>query len=231
MPLTKKIINFSRKNKCSHIPSALSMATYINFLFENKLVEPFKDKIVLGKPFGSQAYYIIWKELGYLNDIENLSIGVKHKEIPFVEYSEETMGNALGVAAGISIANPDKKVWVNLTDATLQMGSALEAIQYIGQNKLKNIFLTVDNNNCQVTGNTVDIIDINPVIEMAKMYNWHVVKIDGHDEQCMQRELMSIDNDDKPVLVNFLTKKGYGVSYMEANPIYWHYKLIQDHEI
>ena len=226
MTLTEKIIDFSCKNKCSHIPSALSMAMYVNFLFKNKVVEPFKDKIVLGKPFGSQAYYIVWKQLGYLNDIENLSIGVKHNEIPFVDYSEETMGNALGVAAGISIANPNKKVWVNLTDATLQMGSALEAIQYIGQNKLKNIFLTVDNNNCQVTGNTADIIDVNPVIEMAKMYNWHVIKIDGHDENVMQNQLMSINNTDKPILVNFLTKKGYGVSYMEADPIKWHYKLI-----
>ena len=34
----------------------------------------------------------------------------------------------------------EKLVWVNLTDATLQMGPTLEAIQFIGQNCLKNVF-------------------------------------------------------------------------------------------
>lgn len=220
------LVDFSRKNGCSHIPSALSMLTYINFLFKHRIIQPFRDRIVLGKPFGSQAYYVVWKELGYLDDIENLSVGVKHYEIPFVDYSEETMGNALGVSIGIALAHPDKRVWVNLSDATLQMGSTLEAIQYIGQNKLKNIFLTVDNNNCQVTGHTSEVIDVMPVIKMAEIYGWNVVTVDGHDETQMEKELTSIENFNGPILINFLTQKGYGVDYMQEDPIKWHYKLI-----
>jgi transketolase len=231
MSLINSLIDFSRKNGCSHIPSALSMLTYVDFLFRNKIIQPFRDRIVLGKPFGSQAYYIVWKELGYLDNIENLSIGVKHNEIAFVDYSEETMGNALGVSIGMAIAHPEKRVWVNLTDATLQMGSTLEAIQYIGQNKLNNIFLTVDNNDCQVTGHTCDVIDINPVIEMAKMYGWAVIDINGHDEEQMHQKLSSIQNYNRPMLINFLTQKGYGVDYMQKDPIKWHYKLLQDDEI
>lgn len=231
MTLINNVVDFSRKNGCSHIPSALSMLSYVDFLFRNGIIRPFRDKIVLGKPFGSQAYYVVWKKLGYLDNIENLSIGVKHSEIPFVDYSEETMGNALGVASGISIAHPDKRIWVNLSDATLQMGSTLEAIQYIGQNKLKNIFLTVDNNDCQVTGHTRNIININPVIEMAKMYDWVVIDVNGHDKQQMHQKLLSIENFNSPIFINFLTQKGYGVDYMEEDPIKWHYKLLYDDEI
>jgi transketolase len=231
MTLVDTLVDFSHKNGCSHIPSALSMLTYVNFLFKHRIIQPFRDRIVLGKPFGSQAYYIVWKELGYLDNIENLSVGVKHYEIPFVDYSEETMGNALGVSIGIALAHPDKRVWVNLSDATLQMGSTLEAIQYIGQNKLKNIFLTVDNNNCQVTGHTSDVIDITPVIKMTEIYGWRVVTVNGHDETQMKKELTSIENFDGPILINFLTQKGYGVDYMQKDPIKWHYKLLQDHEI
>ena len=231
MSLIDKLLQFSKQNGCSHIPSALSMLTYVNFLFENKIIQPFRDRIVLGKPFGSQAYYIVWKTLGYLEHIDSLSVGVKHNEIPFVDYSEETMGNALGVAIGIALANPNQSVWVNLSDSSLQMGSTLEALQYIGQYKLKNIFLTIDNNNCQVTGHTCDIIDVNPVIEMTKMYGWVVIDIKGHDVEQMKCKLSSIENFNSPILINFLTQKGHGVGCMQEDPIKWHYKLLQDDEI
>ena len=33
----------------------------------------------------------------------------------------------------------ERRVWVNLSDAALQMGNILESIQYIGQHNIKNI--------------------------------------------------------------------------------------------
>jgi len=225
--LLDEIVKYSYENKLTHIPSALSMATYVEFLFENKVVIPYRDKIVLGKPFGSQTYYLLWKKMGLLKNIENLSVGVKHKEIDFVDYGEETMGNALGVGTGIALASKNNKVWVNITDATLQMGSTLEAIQYVGHNNVSNILLTVDNNNCQVTDITSKILDTKPVFEMAKLYGWEVIDCDGHNKE--QMKTIKYYNK-KPTLINFITKKGFNVDYMEADPIKWHYKTI-DNEI
>ncbi len=224
--ITNEIVNYSRDQRLTHIPSALSMSTYVEFLFENKIIVPYRDKIVLGKPFGSQTYYLLWKKMGLLKDIDNLSVGVKHNEIDFVDYGEETMGNALGVGAGIAISNKNKKVWVNISDATLQMGSTLEAIQYIGHNCIKNIFLTVDNNNYQVTGNTNNVLSVEPVIKLFQDYNWHVITVDGHCKNTISKNLSSLDKIKKPILINFITKKGNGVKYMEDNPIEWHYKTI-----
>ena len=173
------LLDFSYENQLSHIPSALSMVDYIDVIFSHGYITP-SDKIVIGKPFGAQAYYLVWRELGFLNDIERLSVGVKHEEIPFVDFSEETMGNALGVAAGIAMTTKDR-VWVNISDAALQMGNTLEALQFIGHNKIKNIVVTVDYNNVQVTGNVNDILSVTPVAQMCRQYSWWVQEVDGHN--------------------------------------------------
>ena len=210
----KTLLTYSYNNQLSHIPSALSMYGYIKELFNKKLVTP-DDHIVIGKPFGAQAYYLVWRELGYLKDIESLSVGVKHDEIDFVDYSEETIGNALGVGAGIAMAS-DKLVWINITDATLQMGNTLEAIQFIGQKQLKNIALTIDYNNSQVVGKTSDIIDVGPIIQMFKAYNWHV-EYDLNNFRVTSRPRVYIMN----------TTKGDGVPSMIKDTKLWHYKKIE----
>ena len=210
-----RLLKYSFDNNLSHIPSALSMYGYIKELFNNRLVTP-NDHIVIGKPFGAQAYYLVWKELGYLDNIEELSVGVKHDEIDFVDYSEETIGNALGVGAGIAMAS-DKMVWINITDATLQMGNTLEAIQFIGQMQLKNIALTIDYNNSQVLGSTSDIIDVDPVIQMFKAYNWHV-----------EHDLSNFGMTVRPRVYVLKTTKGDGIPVMEDNIKEWHYKVLNE---
>ena len=167
----------------------------------------------------------MWQDLGYITDIDNLSIGVKHNEIDFVDYSEETMGNALGVATGIAMAHPETKVWVNLTDATLQMGSTLEAIQYIGHNNLKNIIMTVDYNNCQVTGKTSEVLSVSPVVDFMSNNKWDVIECPGHCST-MIRDLFPVDSK-FPSAVIFKTVKGFGVDYMESDPIKWHYRPME----
>ena len=225
MNIINRLVQYSYKHKLTHVPSALSMLTYIDTIFTNKLIVPYRDRIILGKPFGSQAYYLTWRGLGYIDDIEALSVGVKHSEIDFVDYGEETMGNALGVATGIAIANPDQTVWVNITDATLQMGSTLEAIQYIGHNNIKNVIMTIDNNDCQVTGRTSNVISTTPVIDFIYNNRWSVTECPGHNPQAILDMYPTITLNPRAIIYN--TTKGYGVPYMEQDPITWHYKHIE----
>lgn len=223
--MIEKLLRFSYENKLTHVPSALSMLTYVETIFNNKLIVPYRDRIVLGKPFGSQTYYLVWQNLGYIENITDLSVGVKHSEIDFVDYGEETMGNALGVAAGIAMANPHQRVWVNLTDATLQMGSTLEAIQYIGHNNLKNIVMTIDYNNCQVTGNTSEVLSVDPVIDFISNNKWDVSQCNGHCELLIRDYFPGLSM--FPTAVIYKTIKGFGVDYMERDPIKWHYRPIE----
>ena len=225
--MQKELLEYSYKQQLTHIPSALSMLDYVDFLFTEGHVTP-DDFIVIGKPFGSQAYYLIWRKLGYLDNIENLSVGVKHDEISFVDYGEETMGNALGVAAGIALTT-NKRVWVNITDATLQMGNTLEAIQFIGHKQIKNILVTVDYNDKQVTGSTSNVLSVDPVIDMFRNYGWNTKIVNGHDK----KELSKVTNNFKEHQPNVLvckTNKGHGVKQFLKEPKKWHYKKIQSLE-
>jgi transketolase len=213
-----ELLRYSFKHNLGHIPSALSMFNYVEKLFVNGLVKK-DDKIILGKPFGAQTYYVIWKHLGWIKDIDSLSVAVKHDEIPFVDFSEETIGDSLGIATGIAMTT-DKLVWVNLTDATLQMGATLEAIQFIGHNKIKNILVTIDYNNAQVTGNTNDIINVDPVIGFFEGNGWDVI----HDD------LTQFHIGDNPKVFVMHTIKGNGIKRMMDNQKMWHYRKIASEE-
>lgn len=232
--ISNRILQYSFDHQLTHVPSALSMLTYIDVLFTNEYIKPYRDRIVLGKPFGSQAYYILWKDLGYLTEIEDLSVGVKHDEIKFVDYGEETMGNALGVATGIALANPQQLVWVNITDATLQMGSTLEALQYIGHHRIYNVLVTVDYNNMQVTGFTDNVLTVDPIIDMCRGYDWLTYDVEGHDvDKIKENWNHSVNsplsrNQPRPRIFFFKTTKGHGVPYMEKDPVKWHYKPMEE---
>lgn len=222
--MKKQLLEYSYAQKLAHIPSALSMLDYVDVLFTHNIVTP-DEFIVIGKPFGSQAYYLVWQKLGYLDNIEKLNVGVKHDEIPFVDYSEETIGNALGVAIGIAMTT-DKRVWVNLSDAALQMGTVLEAIQFIGQHRLTNIFVTVDYNNAQVTGNVDEIIKVKPCIQFFKEYGWFVQEVDGHNKPQLLDKFSNLVHT-VPNVVICHTRKGHGIKSMEEDIQKWHYKKIE----
>lgn len=157
--------------------------------------------------------YNLPKKLGY---------GIKHEELNFIEYGEETIGNALGIASGIAISQ-DKPVYCNISDGCFQMGPTQEAIQFIGHHQQK-IFLTIDCNEFQLTGNTNDIIgiDIEKIKRHFDIYGWHTYTIDTTKK-------FSIPEITKfPSVILFKTKKGQGVKEMEENPQEWHYKELKD---
>lgn len=220
----QQLLEYSYANKLSHIPSALSMLDYVDVLFSEGYVT-LDDGIVIGKPFGAQAYYLVWRELGYLDNIEQLSVGVKHNEILFVDYGEETMGNAVGVATGIAMAS-GCRIWVNISDAALQMGNTLEALQFIGHNRISNVFVTVDYNNSQVTGNIDDILKVDPIVDMCRAYGWHVQQTNGHDRDAIRHVCGNLSQSE-PNIVFFETHKGHGVKAMEQDIRKWHYRKIE----
>jgi transketolase N-terminal domain/subunit len=223
----KKLLNYSIKNNLRHIPSALSQYSYLKILLP--MLDYNDMNIVIGKPFGSQAYYTVWEDMGILDLCTNLSYGIKHDEIDFVDFSEETLGNALGVASGIAFNN--KKTFVNISDGALQMGPTLEAIQYIGKHK-QNILCAVDFNSMQLTGNTDDILGINifNVASMFKIHGWETIIADtkclnDYGLKTLIKGAMLLD---EPTALIFKTLKGQGVKEMEDDPVKWHYKELKD---
>ena len=79
------------------------------------------DYIIIGKPFGCNCILESFNIKNYPR------IGIEHDLIDKIHYADYTLGNSLGIAQGVNIAEPDKKVFVLLSDAQLNMGSIIEA--------------------------------------------------------------------------------------------------------
>lgn len=224
----KNLLKYSIKHNLRHIPSALSQYSYLKLLLP--MLDYYNQNIVIGKPFGSQAYYTIWEDLGLLHPDKEFSYGIKHDEIGYVNFSEETLGNALGVASGIELANK-KKTYVNLSDGALQMGPTLEAIQFIGKHK-QNIFCTVDFNGMQLTGDTQSIMGINMfnIESMFRIHGWQTIMTDTRciNEKGIKMSIERALSSNNPVVLIFKTSKGQGVEEMEKDPVKWHYKELKD---
>lgn len=240
LSLIGNLVSLAYSREESHIPSALSQ---LNYIFEvSKLINKDNTNIIIGKPFGSLSYYVPWQSLGWLENNSNLTDTVKYDRVlqdktyenglEFVDFSEEVLGNALGVALGYVVADSSKPTWVNTTDACLQMGSVLEPLLYLSQLSYERIglpfLLTIDNNNCQVTGETNKINSIDPVIAMMKASNITVVEIDNASDIDNDLNLSSIiddafNSDTNPVCIIFNTVKGYPFDDMMTNPTFYHY--------
>jgi transketolase N-terminal domain/subunit len=177
--------------------------------------------IIIGKPFGADAYYYVWKKIKWIKSSKKLSYGIKHTELDFVNFSEETLGNSLGVAAGIALGNY-KKTWVNLSDAALQMGPTLEAIQFIGYKQLP-IIVTIDYNSMQLTGNLRT--KKQSIKKLFESFDWNVFEIKDKTEYYKFNNIFRLNG---PTVILVYTKKGDGVKEMEDNPIEWHYKTLKD---
>lgn len=231
----KDILQMSYAAQCGHIPSALSMITYLSVILGDDKICPQKYRFVLGKPFGSQAYYSIFSRLGWIDadiskfgsTIDNKWRYIIQKDNPVVSYIDESMGNCLSIANGFALAN--KEVYINISDAAFQEGSIWEAALFAGTHHLNRIFMTVDYNGLQALGKTKDINDLGHLEDKLTNFGWKVFMCDGHNK----RKIFSVykkacnyrTNKNKPTAILFKTQKGHGVKFMENNSS-WHYKTL-----
>lgn len=229
----KKLLEISAKYKLGHIPSALSMYKYLRYILP--VIK--KDfNIVIGKPFGAQAYYTIWEEMGYIDNISKLSYGVKHNELDFVAYGEETLGNAIGIAYGFAMCQY-KPVWCNISDGALGMGPTLEAIvntQFFLRRLKSHILLTIDVN--QQTSLARTPFSIPAMIKLFDSNGWNVYSVDMTNSKDYNYQMNNIiDNVKKGIgapltVVLIKTVKGYGVKEMMDDSSN-HYKVYNEEEI
>lgn len=233
--IRRDILTMSFLAQVGHIPSALSMTDYLGVLFCN-FVDPRRDRVVLGKPYGAQAYYAIFGRLGW-SSITWDKYGTPDLnwrycmdwKYPLIRFIDDTLGNTLSVACGIASAF-EGRVYVNVSDAYLQAGTAWEAIMYAGARKLSNLLMTVDNNRMQVLGPTPTIVDVEPLEDRLNAFSWRVLSSPGHDTgHLLETFRQAFTPSTMPTAVILNTTKGHGVSFME-DQLDWHYRKISETE-
>ena len=108
-------------------------------------------------------------------------------DVPGVEITSGSLGQGLGVAAGIAqglkMNGELNLVFCLLGDGECYEGSVWVAVMYTGHNRLNNLIAIVDRNYLCVTDFTENIIALEPLEEKWKNFGWDTVRINGHSMQ------------------------------------------------
>ena len=90
--------------------------------------------------------------------------------------------------------------------------------------ELDNLCVMLDYNKIQLSGAIKDIMNIEPLLDKWKSFNWNTLEIDGHDFKAITESLEQAEGvKGKPTLILCQTLKGKGVSFMEGK-WEWHGK-------
>ncbi|MDK2083423.1 transketolase [Aliarcobacter butzleri] len=239
--IRRSIVKMNAKSFASHSGTALSTVDILTTLYfkimnidTNNPTLKTRDKFILSKGHGSSALYATLAERGYFSkdllegfylDGGKLPGHLDKDAVPGVEVSSGSLGHGLAIGVGMAIANKidklDNQIYVMCGDGELNEGSVWEAIMLAPHKNLNNLTLIIDYNKLQGYGKTNEVINLEPLNEKLKSFNWEVLEIDGHNFEEIEQALCLETNKPKAIIAH--TIKGKGVSYME-NEFIWHYK-------
>ena len=246
----KKIANEIRKGiiigvynaKSGHPGGSLSSADIFTYLFfeemnidSKKPQKEDRDRFVLSKGHVAPAYYSTLAERGFfpkedLKTLRHLGSYLQghpdKKHIPGVDMSSGSLGQGISAAVGIALSGKlsekSYRTYTLLGDGELQEGQVWEACMFAWARKLDNLVVIVDNNGLQIDGKIDDVCSPYPIDEKFKAFNFHVINIDAHDFNDIERafkEAREVKN--KPTAIIAKSIKGKGISFME-NKASWH---------
>jgi transketolase len=144
--LKKRIVEIAYKNKLGHLGSYLSSVDIVDEIYSKMDKD---DIFILSSGHASLAMYVcIEKYFGI--DAEMLFLkhgGHPHRdEENKIHCSTGSLGLGLPIALGRALANPNKKVWVLISDGEAAEGSIWESLKTIQELNINNIEVFVNIN-------------------------------------------------------------------------------------
>ncbi len=235
----KKVLQMIHFGQTSHVGSNFSCLDIMAVLFSklnlDKDLKPDRDRFVLSKGWVAASLYYFLAQKGIIptEDLEEFGkegskyIGLAEPEVRGVEISSGAMGHGLPIALGMALAakrsQESWKTYVLMSDGELDCGTTWECALLAAQQKLDNLTVIVDYNGFQAMGTKQEVLDMEPLAEKWRAFNWDVIEIDGHDYGQIESALDK--KHDRPLMIIAKTKKGAGVSFFEGK-LEWHYKTI-----
>src|SRR3989344_8031649 len=241
----KKVLEMIHKGQTSHVGSNFSCMDIMAVLFSklnlDKDLKPNRDRFVLSKGWVAAALYYFLAEKGIIpkEDLEEFGkegskyIGLSEPEVRGVEMSGGAMGHGAPIALGMALAakrgQESWKTYVLMSDGELDCGTTWECALLAGHQKLNNLAVIIDYNGFQAMGTKKEVLDMEPLADKWKAFNWDVVEIDGHDYGQIEAALNRIGTTEKPLVIIAKTTKGSGGQTkcdIFENKLEWHYKTI-----
>jgi len=238
----KRILVMLEKAQSGHPGGSLSAIDLITTLFFHEMrMDPKnpsweeRDRFVLSKGHGVPALYAVFSLLGVISEEELLTLRRINSRLqghpdrvlfPFVEASTGSLGQGLSIAQGIALALKLRKsasrVFCLMGDGETQEGQIWETAMSAPKYRLNNLVAILDNNNGQIDGHVTEVMDLGPIADKWRAFNWSVHEINGHSFPEILSALEKARNEsEKPTLILAHTVKGKGVSFME-DKISWH---------
>ncbi|HXM56485.1 MAG TPA: thiamine pyrophosphate-dependent enzyme, partial [Candidatus Dormibacteraeota bacterium] len=150
------------------------------------------------------------------------------RAVPGVDFSSGSLGHNLSVAVGMGLAgrlrDRDYRTVVLTGDGELQEGQVWEAAMAASHYRLGNVVAIVDANGFSGAGPTSQAMNIEPLGARFEAFGWLVMEVDGHDVDALVDALDELPDPGSgvPTCIVARTRKGRGVSWMEAAPQAWH---------
>jgi transketolase len=187
------------------------------FFLSNGHISP-----VLYSVLARSGYFDV-KELSTFRQLNTRLQGhpTTHEGLPGIRIASGSLGQGVSVANGVALAKKmdgdDRWVFVLTGDGELQEGQIWEAILFAAHNKIDNLIMTVDYNNCQIDGTVDQILSLGDLKAKFKAFGWEVLEMNGNrmeDVVFTLTEAQLKSKKGKPVVILMTTIMGYGVDYM-----------------
>lgn len=241
----KKIIKMIYEGKAGHPGGSLSIIDILTVIYEIDIdlnSNP-RSRVVLSKGHAVPAQYAVLcskgiipeKELGTFRTINSRLQGHPYTgTIPEVDATTGLLGQGLSIAVGMAIVkknnNDNHHVYAILGDGEMQEGQIWESLLQAAHYKLNNLIVVIDYNKLSSFDAVNDSMNLEPLADKIKDFNFHVIELDGNNiEQVVNGLNEAYTITDKPIAIIANTIKGKGVSFMENNPK-WHSGTLSDEE-
>jgi transketolase len=195
---------------------------------------PDRDRFVLSAGHGSMLLYALFYLLGYekmtiaeikrFRQLGSLTPGhPEHGHMPGVETTTGPLGQGLGNAVGMAIAERhlaavfgsgvvDHTTYVLCSDGDLMEGISQEAIALAGHLKLNKLIVLYDDNHISIDGPT-SLSDSVDQVERFESAGWAASRIDGHDPAAIAAAIEAAQRNDKPTMIACRTTIGFGAPH------------------
>jgi transketolase len=197
-----------------------------------------RDRFILSKGHAVEALYAVLTQAGFLTAATLRGYGTDgsplggHPDrfIPGVDVSTGSLGQGLGVGAGLALAarrlQQSHLTFVLLGDGECYEGSVWEGAQFAAHHKLSNLIAIVDRNRQITMDDTEDCNAFEPFADKWRAFGWEVREVDGHSFPALLEAFTDVRErtGDRPLVMIACTRKGRGVSFMEKT-VGWHHRV------
>lgn len=239
----RAVLRFIMDADAGHTGGSLSAVDILNVLYNAVMnIRPEnwdsldRDHYVQSKGHSVEALYVVLADRGFIPP-QDLSTGARYqshlighptRKVPGVEHNTGGLGHGLGVSVGLALAaklaGRGSRVYCLLGDGELAEGSNWEAAMSASHFGLENLMAIIDRNRLQITGDTEDVMALEPLAEKWASFGWTVRRVDGHDLRDLTETLGSNPSSSRPTAVIAETVKGRGISFIEGEKG-WHHRV------